>query len=396
MSNQSQATQTLQGVIVPKSAINPREFFKRTRRQYVLQKSIGNWQGLGATDVVDTLRSGVLSGYYVHVVGSFTVALPTGTCATTAQWPYSLLRAARFQANGQSNLINANGWHLRAREVARGAEFDDRGITQYFGGAYPGTARTQGTLALAAESWGVGAAVTGISAGTYSFDLSYYVPVAYETQKLTGAVFCQTQSTTLELNLDWANLTDLFVLTGTASVTFNTVAVTVEAEMFTIPSDGNGGMFLPNLSSFHSFIQTKAPNAINQGQNEITLAGQGVGRQLMGIFWRTMNGSPLAPVIPTAANVTSPYWRFGTNNTPETWMDGQSLRYINERSYNTDVAALAGFQVIDFDREFAFRDAVDEGSATELRFGYNLTTNVTINNASCEYSQDVVLAGAAA
>jgi hypothetical protein len=396
MPNQSQPTATLQGVVVPKSAVNPKEFFRGTRRQMVLQKLLGNWQGLGSTDVVDTLRSGILAGYRIHIVGSFTTVLSTGSINSTMQWPYGIVRAVRFQANGQSNLISANGWHLRCREVARASEFDDRGITQYVGGAYPGNAKSQGTLALAAESWGVGAGVTGISAGTYNFDLSVYVPVAYETKTLLGAVFCQTQSTTLELNIDWANLSDLFTVTAPATLTFNTVTVTIEAEMYTVPADGNGSFYLPDLSSFHSYVQNKAPNGVTQGNNEITLAGQGVGRQLMGIFWRTMNGSVPAPVIPTAANVTAPYWRYGTSNTPETFQDGQTLRYENERAYNTDVAAVAGFQIIDFDKEFGFRDAVDEGSATELRFGYTLTSNVTPNGAWCEYSQDVVLAGAAA
>jgi hypothetical protein len=396
MSTATQAPpRNFQGIIVPGSALNPKEFFRRTRRQTVLQKQIGSWQGFGATDVVDTLRSGILSGYRVHVSGNLVIALNAGTVATTSRWPYGIVRAARFQANGQSNLVNADGWHLRAREVMRALEFDDRGITNAIGGAYPGTSRTQGSLALSAESWGVGSNVSAIPSGTYAVDLSFFIPVAYETHTLTGAVFCQTQSTTLELNLDWANLTDLFVTTGSPTITFNP-AVTVEAEMFTIPSDGNGGMFLPNLSSFHSFIQTKAPNGISQGNNEIVLSGQGVGRQLMGILWRTMNGTPPVPVIPTANNVTAPYWRYGTNVTPETWFDGQQLRYQNERDYNTDLAAFAGFQVIDFDKEFAFRDSVDEGSATELRFGYTLTTNVTIQSALCEYTQDVILAGAAA
>ena len=127
---------------------------------------------------------------------------------------------------------------------------------------------------------------TAIPSGSYDVELSFYVPVAYEQKMLTGAVFCQTLSTTLELDLDWANLSDLFTLTGNAAVTF-TPTVTIEAEMFTIPSDGQGGMFLPNLSAFHSYIVSRAPNSIAVGNNEITLVGQGVGRQLMRILWGT-------------------------------------------------------------------------------------------------------------
>ena len=390
---------SFQGIQVPSSALNPTEFFKRTRRQTVLQKSIGAIQGFGNTDVVDTLRSGILASYQVKINGNLVVTPGTGTVATTAKWPYGIIRAARFQANGQSNLINADGWHLRAREQMRQNDLCDRGVPQYIGGAYPGTQANQGTLSLASESWGVGSGVTAISAGTYDVELTFRVPVAYDGAKtLLGAVFCQTLSTTLELNLDWANLTDLFVLTGNAAVSF-TPSCVVEAEMFTIPTDGQGGMYLPNLSAFHSFIQSKAPNNIAQGNNEITLAGQGVGRQLMAVLWRTQNGAvpaSVAPIVPNATNITSPYWRYGTNTTPETWFDGQTMRYQNERDYNSDLAKYYGFQVIDFDRGFAFRDSVDEGSATEIRFGYTITTAPTLTTPYCEYSQDVVLAGAAA
>lgn len=397
---QPPASLTFQGIVVPGSSLNPQAFFAGTRRQYVLQKTLGAWQGFGNTDVVDTLRSGILSGYYVKLAGNLVVNIGTGTVATTARWPYYALRAARFQANGQSNLVNADGWHLRAREFMSDPEINDRGVTNGIGGASPGTSRNQGTLAFASESWGVGSNVTAVPTGTYDVELSFYIPVAYEKKMLTGAVFCQTLSTTLELDLDWANLSDLFTLTGNATVTFNPT-VTVEAEMFTIPSDGKGGMFLPNLSAFHSFIQSRAPNAIANGNNEIILAGQGVGRQLMRILWRTQNNVPPVPVNPGAGgpaayNVTMPYWRYGTNTTPETFLDGQDLRYMNERDYGVDIAQFAGFECIDFDRSWAFRDSVNEGSATELRFGYTIANALALTSPFCEYSQDVVLAGAAA
>jgi hypothetical protein len=393
---------TFQGIVVPGSSLNPQAFFAGTRRQWVLQKTLGAWQGFGNTDVVDTLRSGVLASYRVKMSGSLVVTLNGGTVATTARWPYYILRSARFQANGQSNLVNADGWHLRLREMMSNPEINDRGVANGIGGASPGTSRTQGTLAYASENWGVGSNVTAIPGGTYDVELQFHVPVAYEEKMLTGAVFCQTLSTTLELDLDWANITDLFVLTGSATVVF-TPTVTIEAEMFTIPSDGKGGMFLPNLSAFHSYIQSRAPNNISNGNNEIILAGQGVGRQLMRINWRTQNGSPPVPIVPggaggggTTPNITQPYWRYGTNTSPETWLDGQDLRYQNERDYGTDIAQFAGFETIDFDRTWAFRDSVSEGSATEIRFGYTIGNGVSLTTPFCEYSQDVILAGAAA
>ena len=388
------ANLTFQGIVVPGSALNPQAFFAATRRQTVLQRTLGTWGGFGNTDVVDTLRAGILAGYTVKVAGTLTVDPSTGSVATTSAWPYGILKSAVFQANGQSNLINASGWHLRVREIMADPSLSDRGVEQGVGGTSPGTTVNQGTLAMASESWGVGNNVQAIASGSYDVELSFYVPVAFEKQMLTGAVFCQTLSTTLELDLNWANLSDVFTIASPGSVTFEP-SVTVEAEMFTIPSDGQGGMWLPNLSAFHSYVTSRAPNAISQGNNEIVLSGQGVGRQLERLVWRVQQGSPAEPVIPTAAQITDPYWRYGTNTTPETWVDARDLRYQNERNYDSDIGAVAGFSAIDFARTWAFRDSVNEGSATELRFGFSLV-NAPVSPATVEYSQDVILAGAAA
>lgn len=85
-------TLTFQGIVVPGSSLNPKAFFSGTRRQTVLQKTLGAWQGFGNTDVVDTLRAGILSGYQVKLSGNLVVAIGSGTVASTARWPYYTLR----------------------------------------------------------------------------------------------------------------------------------------------------------------------------------------------------------------------------------------------------------------------------------------------------------------
>lgn len=388
------STLTFQGIVVPGSSLNPTAFFAGTRRQTVLQKTITSYAGLGETDIVDTLRSGILAGYAVKVSMTLVITPGSGTVASTALWPYGFFRAIRFQANGQSNLVNASGWTLRAREFIANPATSDRGVTQKVGGS----TRNQGTLSFASESWGVGSNTTSLATGTYDVEFSVYVPVAYEKKYLVGSVFCQTLSTTLELDLTYANLSTLFTLSGNATAVFHNVTISVTAEMFTIPSDGKGGFYLPTLQAFHSFVETKAQANLTAGNNEITLSGQGVGRQLMRVIYRALNGPSPAykPIVPTAANIQSPYWRYGTNVTPETFVDSRALRYSNERSYDTDIGGLMGYACWDFDRTWAFRDAVTEGSATELRIGFNIGSGVTLTAAICNYAQDVILAGAAA
>lgn len=386
---------TFQGLVVPGSALNPQAFFARTRRQTILYKTISTWAGFGETDVVGILRSGVLSFLTVKISGTLNVTVTTGV-TPSAKWPYGLVRAARFQANGQSNLVNADGWFLKLREIMRKEALDDRGVAE----TVDSVAITQGSLAMASETWGPSPLTEITETTPFDVEISLKIPVSYEEKTLTGAIFLQTTSTTCELDLDWANLADLFTLGTGDAVAWagNGPTVTIEAEAFTIPKDGQGGFYLPNLSNFHSFIQTRFNGQVTEGQNEITLSGQGVGRKLMSVAWRTWPNTPASvlPIQPSAANVLQPYWRYGTNETPEQWVDGQSLRYENERNYNSDVGAVFGFEAIDFDKIFAFRDAVDEGSATEIRFGYSITGAPTLTAPFLEYAQDVLLAGASA
>src|SRR6185437_11243077 len=163
-------------------------------------------------------------------------------------------------------------------------------------------------------------------------------------------------------------LSQLFTLTGNATATVS-ASVTVEGTVYTIPSV-NGGIVIPNLSAFHSLTESRAPNSISTGVNEITLAGQGVGRQLMKILFRTINNgaTTYVPLVMNDTNYSQPYWRYGGNTTPEQFADGKMLRHLDEFLYNTDIGALFGYGAFDFSSQWAQRDSVDEGSATQLRF----------------------------
>jgi hypothetical protein len=390
-----QASLTMQGIQVPASAVNPEAFFANTRRQNLLQKTIQSFAGLGSTDLIPIIQTGIISHLRIRVYGSVVMTPGTGTCATNYAWPYNLIRQLRFTANGQSNLISVSGMALKVLATATAFPRDDRGVSNAFGGASPGTSYTQGTLAESSESWGCGSGVTGLT-GTFNFDLVYEVPVAFDDITLLGAIFAQTQSTDLECSIDWNTAGVLFTLTGNATATFS-ASFTAEATVYTIPSV-NGGIVIPNLTAFHSLTESRAPNSISTGVNEITLAGQGVGRQLMRLLFRTINNgaTTLVPLQMNATNYSQPYWRFGGNTTPEQFTDGQMLRHFDEYLYNSDIGNLWGYGALDFSSLWAKRDSIDEGAATQLRFGFSIPTGVTLTSPYTEYVQDVIVAGAVA
>lgn len=389
-------TQVMQGIEVPASSVNPAQFFALTRRLTILEKNLAAYAGLGSTDSVSILQTGVVSGITIQFTGNLTVALPTGTCATTSRWPYDLVKAARFAANGQSNLINAHGGSLKVREIMARGDLNDRGVVRGIGGASPGTQVNQGTLSLNTENWGVGQNVTAIPAAVYPVELEWYIPVAFDDLTLQGAIFAQTSATDLLLAIDWAPLTDLFVLTGTATASL-AGSVNVLATLYTIPQAPSGDIIIPDLSVFHSLIESRV-NVVANGDNEIRLAGQGVGKQLLRLFGRTFNNgttSPLAlPVNNT--NYGNLLWRFGGNDTPESFPNGNIHSHRVEKLFNSDLCTSAGWWCHDFASENAFRDSVDEGTATELRYLFNIPNGVTLTNAFAEYVQETVSIGSAA
>ncbi len=128
MAPRSQApTITMQGIEVPAESVNPPLFFAQTRRQLVTVDTRA-FAGLGLTDTIPMLQTGIISDVFVKIDGVLTVTLAAGTCASTMRWPYDLFKKVKFSANGQSNLINCSGAKLRFREFMADWHFSDRGV----------------------------------------------------------------------------------------------------------------------------------------------------------------------------------------------------------------------------------------------------------------------------
>jgi hypothetical protein len=355
----------MQGVAIPAAIVDKNLFLARTRRHVQQERKIAFAIG-GATpstqDTIPLRRSDILSEIQLHVVGSLTVTPGTGTVGTTAEWPYNLFKSLKLNANGASALISARGWTLRAREMAKDEGLSDRGITQTIGG----TPRTNGTLSLAAEAWGVGSNTPTIGAQTVPVDLLVSIPVAEDPFDLTGSLFLQQTSSELSLEINWAQQSDLFALTGNGAVTFSGT-VSVNTTKFEVPTQ-DGAIVIPDLSMFHSFVETNSV-AIAAGDNETIVLGQGRGKYVLRVIQQLYSGN--APLPVTAANFGLMGWRYGTAETPDQWIDGSKLRYAMERQYNSDLGGLLGFGIHEFAKA-GFRDLVDMGTTADLRLVNNV------------------------
>lgn len=380
----------LQGIEVPAESINPTVFFQLTRRRQTQERSRA-FAGLGNTETVELLKSGILAEIRVKMSGNVTVTPGTGSVSSTCRWPYDLLKNAKFTANGAANLINLGGTQLKAHEYMVSAEMTDRGVSQ----SVAGSTVTQGTLSYASEKWGVGSQASSISNGTYAYILTWLIPVAENQMTLAGAIFLATTSTDLTLALQWGTQNDLFTLTGNGAVAVSGTYQVI-TKKFSIPVV-NGEIVVPDLSLFHSVVNFRKGDGVALGANEIRLPGQGVGKSLLRAAFNVYNGSTPAPLQLNASNFGDLYWRYGENETPDDYPDGDALREELEHLYNTDVGGVWGYGAMEFAAENGFRDAVDEGTTSDLRIGITIAAGVSLSSPAIEgFAETIWLAGQAA
>ncbi|MCL1872157.1 MAG: hypothetical protein FWF90_17345 [Promicromonosporaceae bacterium] len=383
----------MQGIAIPATSVNPGEFFARTRRHTIREHRAS--YNHGDTQMQFELRkSDILSGLHVRFSGTLQVDPGAGTVATTRRWPYDLPKLVRYTANGAANIISASGAKLKLRDIMKKGDLTDRGVVQ----AIDGKDVAHGTLSQASESWGVGSGAANIPAGTYDVELSWYVPVAEDDVDLTGASFLATSSSSLTLDIGFANPADLFVTTGDATVDLNGF-VDVVSTKYSIPIGADGQIVVPDLSVFHSLIETRATGQQN-GQNEVILIGQGAGKSLLRVYGQLWNapaaGKAPVPVPVVDANYGPMAWVYGGAEMPEQYPSATGFRQAIERRYNADIAGPNGAWCFDFADENVFRDVVDLGTVNDMRLRFSLENALELNQPAFEYvTETIYLAGQA-
>lgn len=369
----------IQGVATPNFVQDPPSFYANTRRQRYSMQGLTTFAGVGSADLVQLRKSGIVAGLEVRVVGNVVFGGTITGTTMSYSWPFGLVKRAQVSANGQSNLIDERGLTNRAHEFITNPELTDSGISATFGS----TAVTSGSLKLPTDDWGTsssnklnpGASVA--ATGTYTVDLTYYIPIAANPVSLTGAIFAQSAATNLVLQLAWETQTNLVTLGGSATVDFSGLQFEVTGVVFSIPQV-NGRFCVPDLSQFHQIVENRQ-SGLGAGGNEIRLYGTGVGRYLMRILFQTSAtvSSVVTPLSVTDANYNTLEWKYGGNDTPETYDHGGLLRANNLRVCGDDLGGNWGIGLWDFANQFALRDIVDTGATDDLRVNLGLVNAPT-------------------
>jgi len=357
--------------------VDPDAFYAATRRLKFPMRSLTAISGLGTTDSVQLRQTGIVAGLEIRVKGTITFGGTIGTTTMSYEWPFNLIQECRLSANGQSNLIRTRGLTLRAYEFAVNPKISDEGLSKSFGGV----AITAGSLALASDDWGTSgvnvlAPGTNVAAvGTYTVDLTFFVPVAADPVSLIGSVFAQSQATNLTLELQWATQAQIVSALGGAATFASALSWKVTGLAFSIPNVG-GAYVVPDLSQFHQIAETRF-GGLAQGTNEPLLPGTGVGRRLMRAFFNAYSGAVPTPLGMNDTNFNTVAWAYGGSDVPEGYPAGGDLRASNIRTTGVDIGGSWGLGLWDFASMFALRDVVDEAMTSDLRLQIGLVASPT-------------------
>jgi len=380
----------IQGVQSPEVEVDPAAFFAATRRLRFPMKSNAAISGLGSTDSVQLRQTGIVQSLEIRVSGTVVFGGTITGTSMTYEWPLNLAKEIRLSANGQSNLVKCRGISIRALEFITNAKLDDTGLTATFGA----TAVISGSLKIPCDDWGTsgvnalnpGATVAAV--GTYTVDLTYFVPVAADPVSLIGAVYAQSAATNLTLDIDWQTQALLLTLGGAATFA-QSLSWQVTGRAFSIPNVG-GRYVVPDLSQFHQLAEFRT-SGLGQGSNQVLLPGTGVGRHLMRALFNVYSGSaPPTPLAMNATNFGPVDWAYGGSDTPESYPNGQQLRAENIRVSGADLGANWGFGLWDYASQFAARDLVDEAATSDLRLDFSLVASPT--NGAVQILQETLFA----
>jgi hypothetical protein len=226
-------------------APDPAAFFELTEKNEYTPFSFPA-PGSGSTVMRQLPQAGVLSKIWVLFVGTLTTVDGTGAVTTTSTWPYGLLDRLSLSANAQNDLHTYSGLDAHVMRAVRNPGFVPND-----------------TVDVVPDGIGAGVAIT---AGESDLVLGWEMPVAIDDVSLIGALYAQSPSMNLQLNLRQAVTADLLALTGTATaVIAGTFYVQVTSFDIPITTGEAPRLITPDLSRLHG-LQAHAVPFSNTGE----------------------------------------------------------------------------------------------------------------------------------
>lgn len=228
----------------------------------------------------------------------------------TSQWPWNLLKQITVSANGINNLFSCDGLDLRALARVRNQGFNfDR----------------ESAFALPTTS------------GTSAVVLVYEIPLAFDDESLMGAVFAQTQDTSLSFQVTAGASADLF---SAHAPTLSAFTVQPVVEFYSIPyidSNGQRVAVIPDLRRMHGFYAQTDALASTAYSKLMRINGI-----LARVFQRADNAANAAGDVNWSTYATNHQFNYGSNVTPYD-VPGLYQRARNQDFYGDKLLPAADF-----------------------------------------------------
>lgn len=329
---------------------NPAQFDASSQRNHHVQVPNLPDPGDGAaTAPINIAQAGIISGIWIHYTGTLTVA--GGSVTAKAGWPHNLLSAVDFSANFQSDVIHATGLDLHLHRWVSNPMMPWGGLD-----------RQIGSLPV----W---------TAGARTIRASWFVPLAADKASLIGAIYAQSASNVLTLQLRRALLTDVTNGIGGGVTATLTGSFSIAVDFFDIPRDPQtGAVVTPDLRRLHG---------LNFFDSPVVAAGRGIkvpmvpiNGNLLRLFVRLQSPSgSFSPLPGLGSGFEAITLHYGGNHNPQQW-DVASLVNRNIDHYG-DIPP-DDFVILDFLRENPVRDAVLMNGVTDLALLVDITPGTTI------------------
>jgi hypothetical protein len=332
-----------------KFQMNPALFAQSTERQDIPQQQ-SEFKGLGSALSIRLQNVGVIALVKLY----FNLTFKTGTEGTVAAlpgFPYYLAKRVAFNANGQTSLIQARGTTLRARR--------------------------QRIFRNPAENIESAPPVGNLQLGTsYPCAFILDVPISHDMYSGIGWILAQNPATYLSLEIAFANLTDVFAVTGKGEIATFTGTVYAELTTFAVGQAqvGNqqGVTIIPDLTVFHGLLDNTYSFS-NSGLVQAPLIR--TAGQLVNYAFNLTNGG-VSEIAPAA--LTEIAFKYGGNRQPRVYNPTVFLLDKNQQDYN-GLVQIRGLThtYLDFEVDNPVRDLFIPEALVELQTAVTIPTSIS-------------------
>jgi hypothetical protein len=342
--------------------MDPALFEQATERQDIPQP-VQPFNGFGSATSVRLQNVGVVGMVRLYFTGTLVIG-GTGAVSSLPGFPYSLIRRLAFNANGQTSLIQCNGVTLRAR---RQRIFRNPADTIQ-------------------SATGVPAGV--IANGSYTISFMVDVPIAHDFYTGTGWVLAQNPSTSLTIDVAWANLADAFnvVTGGTVALTGSIFTTLTTFAVGQAMAGQQAVTVIPDLTVFHGLLDNQFPFTASGNVQAPLIRTAG---QLVNYGFNLRNGAA-AEISPAA--LTEIQFRYGGNRQPRVYNPPQQLLEKNQQDYN-GLVIINGLTHtwLDFEVDNPVRDLFLPEALVELAAQVTIPSAVTVNaGAYVQYVEETL------